>query len=182
MKRLFFPLLLLFLISGCATTSMNKLDQAPNLAPHDDRATLVIIRDTFFGGPIVFWHYLDGKLIGETQGQSYFVTPVAPGPHYVVVTSENTAVARFDFKAGKTYYLGEGVTMGVWRARTSGFYPMTKEAAVEAMKAGSHLEYNAAQGGQDMDATLYRQAVDEYVEDVKANPEAFKEILAYDGV
>ncbi|MCB2214989.1 DUF2846 domain-containing protein [Desulfofustis glycolicus] len=182
MKKLLFTVLMLSLLSGCATTSMVSLDQAPDLTPRTDQATLVIVRDTFFGGPIVFWHYLDGTFIGETQGQSYFVTPVSPGPHYVVVTSENTAVAYFDFKPGKTYYLGEGVTMGVWRARTSGFYPLTREAALEAMKSASHLQYDPARGSENMDAVLYQQAIEEYQQDVKENPDSFKEILSYDGV
>jgi hypothetical protein len=181
-KKLLLLLLMLSLLSGCATTSMVTLDQPPDLAPRPDQATLVIIRNTFFGGPIVFWHYLDGTFIGETQGRSYFITPVTPGPHYVAVASENNAVAHFDFKPGKTYYLGEGVTMGVWRARTSGFYPMTQEAALEAMASSSYLHYDPARGGENMDAALYQQAIEDYEQDAKENPDAYQDILLYDGV
>jgi hypothetical protein len=52
----------------------------------------VIIRDYFMGNAIVFWNYLDGKLIGETKGKTYFVTNVQSGPHYVIVATENTAL------------------------------------------------------------------------------------------
>jgi hypothetical protein len=55
--------------------------------------------DTSFGFAIVSWNYLDGKLIGETKGKTYFVINVKPGPYYVIVTTENTAVAHINFQA-----------------------------------------------------------------------------------
>lgn len=182
MKKLFLIISLLLILTSCATTHMIKHEKGPGLAIQPDKATLVVIRETFFGGGIVFWHYLDGKLIGETMGQTYFITPVTPGPHYVVIATENTCVAHLDFKAGKTYFLGEGIALGIWRARTSGFYPMTQEAAEKAMKDLTYLEYAPKNGAEDMDPKLYRQAIDEYLKDVKENPEAFKDMLKYDGV
>lgn len=182
MKKSILIISFIFLLASCATTHMAKLDKAPNLISQPDKATLVIIREVWVGGAIVFWNYLDGKLIGETQSKSYFVTYVAPGPHYVVVATENTCVAHFDFKPGKTYFLGEGVTVGLWRARTSGFYPMTPEDATKAMNDCSYLEYDPKTGQEDMDPKLYQQAIDEYLKDVKENPDAFKDILKYDGV
>jgi hypothetical protein len=182
MKKSILIISFVFMLASCATTHMAKVDKAPDLNYQPDKATLVIIRETFFGGGIVFWNYLDGKLIGETLGQNYFLTPVTPGPHYVVVATENTGVAHFDFKPGKTYFLGEGVAMGVWRARTSGFYPMTLEDATKAMKNCKYLEYDPKTGQEVMDPKLYQQAIDEYHEDVKKNPDAFKDILNYEGV
>jgi hypothetical protein len=182
MKKSILIISFIFLLASCATTHMAKPEKAPDLSFSPDTATLVIIRESWVGGAIVFWNYLDGKLIGETMGRNYFVTPVTPGSHYVVVATENTCVAHFDFKPGKTYFLGEGVTMGVWRARTSGFYPMTQEDATKAIKNCSYLEYDPKTGQEDMDPKLYQQAIDEYLKDVKENPDAFKDILKYDGV
>ena len=42
----------------------------------------------------------------------------------------------------QTYFLGEGIAMGMWRARSSGFYPMTPEDATKAMKGCRYLEYD----------------------------------------
>jgi hypothetical protein len=182
MKKSILIISLIFLIAGCATTHMAKPDKAPDLIFYPDKARLVIIRETFFGGAIVFWNYLDGKLIGETQAKTYFVTPVTPGPHYVVIATENTCVAHFNFKPGKTYFLGQGVSMGIWRARTSGFYPMTQEDAEKAMKHCNYLEYDPTTGQEDMDPKLYQQAIDEYLKDVKENPDKFKDIIEYDGI
>ncbi len=182
MKKAILVISIIFLLTSCATTHMVKPEKAPDLNFQTDKATLIIIRDTHFGGAIVFWNYLDEKLIGETMGKTYFVTTVTPGPHYVVVATENTCVAHFDFKPGKTYFLGEGIAMGMWRARSSGFYPMTPEDATKAMKGCRYLEYDPKSGQEDMDPKLYQQAIDEYFKDVRENPDAFADILKYDGV
>ena len=107
---------------------------------------------------------------------------MTPEPHYVVIATENTGVAHFDFKAGKTYFLGQAVAMGVWRARSAGFYPMTREAAESAMKKYSYMVYDSKKGGENMAPQLYQQAINEYLEDVKNNPDGFKDILNYDGL
>lgn len=181
MKRLLILSICLILLSGCAATSMVAPDRKPDLAPRTDMATLVILRDTSFGFAIVFWNYLDGKLIGETKGKTYFVTRVKPGPHYVVVATENRAVAHLDFQPGKIYYLREGVLMGWWRARTNGFSPVNQQEAIEAMKSCTYMEYDAQRGGEDMDPKLYQQAIADYDMEMKQNPEGFKAMLEYKG-
>jgi len=182
MKRAVMLILLLVLLQGCATTHMTRLNTHPVPSTAPDKATLVIIRETYFGGGIVFWYYLDGKLIGETKGTDYFMTPVTPGPHYVVSATENATVAHIDFKPGRTYFLGQGVTIGIWRARSSGFYPMSRDKALEAMNNCDYLEYDPATGGEDMDPQLYEQAIEDYQNDVQENPESYRDILGYEGV
>ncbi len=182
MKRFILACICLFLVSGCAATHMIEPGHQPELKPVSDKATLAIIRDTFFGGGIVFSNYVDGKFIGETKGNTYFVSTVSPGPHYVVVATENTAVALLDFKPGKTYFLREGVSMGIWRARTSGFYPMTPQQASESMKSCTYMEYEPSAKAPDLDPETYKTAVDEYNADVKANPKGYKAMLEYKGI
>jgi hypothetical protein len=181
LKNTMVLLVCILLLSGCASTHMPKPEARPELAPQSDSATLVIIRDTWFGGGIVFWNYLDGKLIGETMGNTYFVSYIPPGPHYVVSVTENTGIAHFDFQPGKIYYLRQGVTMGGWRARTSGFFPLTPDEAVEAIKGCTYLEYDPKKGGEDMNPQHYQQAIQEYHADVQANPAGYKELLEYKG-
>jgi len=180
-KLLLMAMICIFLFSGCAATSMLAPDRKPDLTPRQDSATLVIIRDTSFGFAIVFWNYLDGKLMGETKGRTYFVTHVNPGPHYVVVSTENTAVAYINFQAGRTYYLREGVIMGMWRARTNGFSPMNPQEAMEAMNNCTYMEYDPKSGGGDMDPKLYQQTIADYHAEVKQNPEGFRSMLEYQG-
>lgn len=181
MKRLIAILICALILGGCATSHMIKSEEMPTVAPKPDSATLVIIRDTYFGGAIVFWNYLDKKFIGETMGKSYFVTEVPPGPHYVISSTENTGVAYFNFKPQKVYYLGQSVAMGLWRARTGGFYAMTEKDATEAMKNCTYYRYNSNTNAPDLDPEVFKNAVAEYEAGIKDHPDAYKSLLEYDG-
>lgn len=153
----------------------------PEFKAKSDTATLVIIRDAALGFAVIFWNYLDGKLIGESTGKTYFITNVKPGPHYVMVATENTAVAHIYFKPGRVYFLREGVIIGLWRARTNGFEALTYEQARDAMNSCTYLEFDPTRGGEDMDPKLYQQAIKDYQEELIKNPEGFKAILEYKG-
>jgi Protein of unknown function (DUF2846) len=181
MKRILLIAVVLALLSGCATTQMLKPEKPPELAAGPNSALLVIVRDAFMGGGIVFWNYLDGKFIGETMGKTYFVTQVPPGEHYVVATSENNGIAHLNFKSGKRYFLREGVAMGIWRARTSGFSPMSADEAQKAVKGCTYLEMDPGKKFPDMEPALYQKAIDEYNADVKKNPQGYKDLLEYNG-
>lgn len=181
MKRVFTIIIILVMFSGCATTQMVKIEQKPEVVADQESAMLVIIRDSYLGGAIVFWNYLDRQLIGETNGNSYIVAQVPPGPHYVISSTENTGVAHFNFQAGKVYYLRQGVTMGMWRARTSGFFPIPKEEALDAMTKCSYLELKPDAPREDLDPTIYQNAINDYEGGIKEHPEAYKELLEYTG-
>jgi hypothetical protein len=181
MKRAFLLLMFIVLASGCATTQMIKPEKPPELGTISDAALLVIIRDTWFGGGIVFWNYLDGKFIGETMGNTYFVSKVQPGNHYIVSATENTGVAHLNFQAGKYYFLRQGVMIGNWRARTSGFFPIPAEEAKKSMQDCTYLQIDDSKPFPDMEPALYQKAIEEYETDVRENPEGYKELLEYKG-
>lgn len=181
MKRALLTAVCIALLTGCATTQMIKPEHSPELAARPDSALLVIVRDAFLGGGIVFWNYLDGKFIGETMGKTYFITQVKPGEHYVVSASENTGIAHLNFQAGKRYFLRQGVTMGLWRARTSGFFPMTSSEAQEAIGNCTYLQLDTSKTFPDMEPALYQKAINEYQTGVKENPAGYKELLEYKG-
>ena len=50
------------------------------------------------------------------------------------------------------------------------------------MKKYSYMVYDSKKGGENMAPQLYQQAINEYLEDVKNNPDGFKDILNYDGL
>lgn len=182
MKRTILLVLFLTLCSGCATTHMLKTENPPELRANPDKALLVIVRDTFFGGGIVFWNYLDGKFIGETTGNTYFVTNVQPGEHYIVSATENTGVAHLNFQAGKHYFLRQGVTLGLWRARTSGFFPIPAEEARKATQNCTYMQLdNSIPPFPDMEPELYQKAIEEYNAGIKESPESYKELVEYKG-
>ena len=181
MKKIILLAICLFLVSGCATGIMVTRDTKPEITVKPDSSTLVIIRDTTFGFAVAFWNYLDGKFIGETTGKTYFVTSVKPGPHYVVVTTENIAVAHIDFQPGKIYFLHEGVLMGWLRARTSGFEPLTYEQAMESIQECTYQELDTNKTFGDMEPKLYKKAIEDYHVEVRENPDGFKNMLEYKG-
>lgn len=181
MKRVLLLVVAIALFTGCATTQMIKPENPPQLAAKSDSALLVIVRDAWLGSAIVFWNYLDGKFIGETMGKTYFIAHVPPGEHYVVAATENTAVAKLNFEAGKRYFLRSGVTMGVWRARTSGLFPMTAAEAKEATQGLTYLALDPSKTFPDMEPDLYQQAIKEYQQGVKENPDSYREMLEYKG-
>jgi len=181
MKRLVILVICGALLSGCATTQMLRPEHPSELLAKEDKALLVIIRDGFVGSGIVFWNYLDDQFIGETKGNTYFITDVDPGQHYIVVESENVCAANLTFEAGKRYFLREGATIGWWRARTSGFSPVGAEEAMELIKNLTYLERDENGELKNMDPEVYKTAIEEYKADVEANPDAFKEMLQYEG-
>ena len=182
MRRAVLLVVFIVLFSGCATTiHMLKPEPPPTLVVKPESALLVIIRDTSYGSPYVFLNYLDGKFIGETIGNTYFVTDVPQGEHYVVSSTENFGVAHFDFQPGRRYYLRQRVIFGLGRARTSGFYPLSAKEAREAMGRCTYLELDNSQAFPDMAPELYQQTIKDYQTGVKETPEAYKNLLEYKG-
>ncbi len=180
MRTLLVCLLSLVALSGCAAGHMLERGTSPTLAASPESANLVIIRDTRLGFAIAVWNYLDEKMIGETKGGTYFVTKVKPGPHWVVASSENTLALRFDFEPGKTYYLRQDIWMGVWRAR-AGFTPLDPKEAKEAIESCTYWELDPGNPGEDIDAELLKQAIADYEDGIKNDPEAYKAALEYKG-
>jgi len=103
--------------------------------------------------------------------------------HRVIYSTFQSVILSFqsDLKMKKIYYLCEGVIMGLWRARTSGFEPYTPQQALDAIKDCKYLELDPSKTPEDMDPKLYKAAVEEYHAEVKQNPEGFKAMLQYKG-
>ncbi len=99
----------------------------------------------------------------------------------MVAATENTGIAHLNFESGKRYFLREGVTMGLWRARTSGFSPIIAEEANRAIQKCTYLELDPGKEFPDMEPALYPKAIEEYNTGVKENPEGYKELLEYKG-
>jgi len=87
----------------------------PSIAPSDTMATLVVAREETsawaYGSAADVNTFLDEEFIGQTTIYSYFVKQVDPGVHYilshavVIAQAAPISVAKFDFKAGKIYYI-----------------------------------------------------------------------------
>ena len=131
----------LLIATGCGPSRMVLKANCPDLreikAP-EGKAAMVIGRATNFGGAINIDNYLDKKFIGTTRGRGFFTTIVEPGEHYVIGDAENWDVLKLGFERGKTYYVGQGVRLGVFSARTS-YTVMTGDQLYREMDG--HCQY-----------------------------------------
>ncbi len=165
---------------GGGAKHMTLMETKPRIAVKKDKAVLVIVRTTSLGGAIAIDNYLDGKMIGQTKGKSYFVTDVNPGSHYVMAHAENWAAARINFAAGRVYFLNQMITIGVWAPRT-GFSPMSvKDGLEQSNESGcDYLVYNKP--GENMSAEDYKGVKDDFEKEVKEDPGRHKDTLEYKG-
>jgi hypothetical protein len=63
--------------------------------------------------------------VGLSQAKSYFAYQCDPGKHLFLGIAENKVAIEADLEAGKSYYIGTNVRMGVAKARLN-FTPVTR--------------------------------------------------------
>lgn len=182
MKRILgVMVMLVLLITGCFSANyMIARESHPKFSAKRDKATLVIVRDTFYGGSI-FNHYVDSKFVGNSFARSFFIAQVSPGTHYIITTAENTSVIQMDLRPGRIYALRQGVAHGFRNYRSSGLSPLTQKELNEAIKVCNYYELDPKANPPDLDAAFYKGTVDQYREELKQDPGAFKAVLAYKG-
>jgi hypothetical protein len=178
-------ILVLFLISlpvlfaACGgPMHMISMETKPPFAIKPDKAVLVIARTSSVGFLLTVENYIDGKMIGQTKGKSYFVAEVAPGQHYVIAHGENWAAAKMQFDAGRIYFLNQSIVFGF-----PGFSPMTaEEALVQTREEGCEYRvYNTQMPGEDLSAKELKEAKERYDQETKEDPGRHKDTLEYRG-
>lgn len=119
MKKLVWVFLLLLGACGGPVTYMNPAAGPPPAAP-SDKAMVVFIRPSSFGGALAFT-VLDEKanFLGKATPSSNFAVMVDPGPHIFTVWAENSDGLKADLAPGKTYFIEVQVKMGAMSARSS---------------------------------------------------------------
>jgi hypothetical protein len=182
-KRSFVPsfVAMLFLLGACvAGTHMIAKDTKPALATKPDKAVLVIIRTTSFGWGSVVTNYLDGKLIGQTEGKSYFMTAVAPGTHYLIADAGNKDTARMRFEAGRIYFLNQAVHPGYHNVTTH-YAPMTLEEAKREITEATYYVYDTQKPGKDLSEKDLKEAKADFEKANKEDPAHHKDVSGYKG-
>jgi hypothetical protein len=140
-------------------------ESKPAISAKSGKAVLVIIRTTSFGGGSVVDNYLDGKMIGQTQGKMFFITEVNPGLHYVISHADNTDTARLHFEAGKIYLLQQGIYPG-WKIVTR-FSPITTEEFTKEVQDATFVVYDTPHPGKDMSDKDFKEAKDDFEKEAK---------------
>ncbi len=114
-------------LAGCASSHMTAIKDSPEkLTPAPGKALVVFARTSAFGGAIQATLYDEEKYIGTISANTKIAYQADPGKHMFMVLGESADFMEADLQAGKTYYAGVVVRMGVWKARFS-FHPNNKQ-------------------------------------------------------
>lgn len=108
------------LLTGCASVpkASPELDaRAKTFAVAPGKANIYLYRNESMGGAVKMDVSLDGKAMGQTSAQTYFMFEVAPGKHIIASRAENEVMQEVIAQAGKNYFIWQEVKMGVMYAR-----------------------------------------------------------------
>jgi len=139
MKNFIAVFSLIFLLSGCASTTqyvqLSDSAKKGNNFDNETMARIYVLRPSSFGSAITFKIYQGEKFIGELGPKSYLSWQVDPanGKIEVISKAENYSVLKVTPEVGKTYYIHQKVKMGWIMART-GLEWLTEEEALEMLK------------------------------------------------
>jgi hypothetical protein len=105
-------------LAGCAAVPMASLQDdasAKQFAAKKGSANIYLYRNETFGAAVAMTVSLDGKVMGRTGPQTYFLWEVAPGKHEIASHTENTARLTIEAKDGQNHYVWQEVKMGMWQ-------------------------------------------------------------------
>jgi len=182
MKRVLSTAVVLPLLFLASCVGFGMLEQENRSEPKadSDKALLVVMRTTSYGFGVVMNSYVDGKYIGRTKGKCYYFTKLDPGEHWVMGESENRAVAKMTFEAGKVYYLEQLVVIGIMKART-GWHPRDPEYFRGQLPELTYLVVDPNSPQEDMDADDLAEDKQNHEKEIKKDPERHKNTLEYQG-
>lgn len=105
-------------LAGCASVPMASMEadsSAKQFLPGKGYSNIYLYRNETFGAAVSMTVSLDGKVMGRTGPQTYFLWEVAPGKHEIASHTENTARITIDAKEGRNHYVWQEVKMGMWQ-------------------------------------------------------------------
>jgi hypothetical protein len=123
-------------MAGCASKLLyNKT--LPEIKAPADKALCVIVRPTAFMGSVYIPIYCDEKYVGGTEGNTLLTFPVDPGTHYIIGDATNKSRSKFNFVAGKCYFILHTVVTvnaGYVTINTSTFGAMNGDEAMKKIE------------------------------------------------
>jgi hypothetical protein len=79
--------------------------ELPDFKAPADKALCVVVRPMAFTGNNTVKIFCDANYVGATEGNTVLSFPVTPGEHYVIGDATNKSKVKFNFQAGKVYFI-----------------------------------------------------------------------------
>ncbi len=114
MKRLFLLVLMVGMMSGCASVkvaSVGQDAQAKSFAVALGKANIYIVRNDNARVKQKMAIEFDGVLVGRTIPKSYLQLQVPPGMHSLTGTAELESKLSLEVRAGENYFVEQEITM-----------------------------------------------------------------------
>jgi hypothetical protein len=127
--------LVLILLTGCAAVPMASMEadtSAKQFQPKKGQANIYLYRNETFGAAVAMTVSLNGKVMGKTGAQTYFLWEVPPGRYEIVSHTENTARIAINAQEGRNHYVWQEVKMGLWQPRSQ-LHEMKEEEGKKAV-------------------------------------------------
>lgn len=171
---------------SCKTTEVSILTETreiPAFKAPATKALCVVVRPVRgFGDASI---YLDGKLVSGTRGNSVTSFEVTPGSHLVLARIERMGKVKFNFKAGKVYYLLQAAYFIPYAGVLNTLSPLSGEAAASTFeREKGKLTYTSrdpAKPVEDLSAGEFEDEQKDYSKWAKENPEKARNEAEYPG-
>jgi hypothetical protein len=128
---------LVFLVGCVSKLIYNKT--LPEIKAPADKALCVVIRPMAMMGSTFIPIYCDQKYVGGTEGNTMLTFEVEPGEHYVIADATNKSKVKFNFVAGKCYFIQHTVVTisptSYITINTSTFVTLTGEEAMKKIES-----------------------------------------------
>ncbi len=98
------------LLASCSPALLSYSPNIPQAKPAAGKALVMVVRtmpsaSAAYNAEKLSTVFVDGAFCGVSANGTVIQFPVDSGPHYVMARIDNVATVRFNFLAGKTYYI-----------------------------------------------------------------------------
>jgi hypothetical protein len=174
----------------------------PAMKAPQDKALVVIVRPlpktgASYNADKMGMVYIDGVFSCVNTDNTITQAPVDTGEHYVMAVIDNVATIKFNFKAGKIYYLAQKILSrrvtaptpgtgapsgGLTRVQTT-LEPVTQEEfkALEGTAEMRFAQFSASKPLKNMDPPLKKAHIMAYEFWAKAKPDLARVYFDYPG-
>ncbi len=171
------------LLSSCTSPLLYE-DALPEFKAPSDKALCVVIRQVrMFGNYTPIW--VDQKLVSGTIGGTVTSFNVDPGEHLVITKVTVKTKLKYNFQAGKVYYILQTAWTVPMVGVMTGFTPLPADEAVALLeKEKGSVKYSRANpeyDGDDLSEDDVKEELEDYAEWAEKNPDKAKVEAEYPG-